>query len=262
MPSNYHMQLEACRIIFASEASSPIQTVEIPSWVRDLIMSSENIAKQAKFGPLRLRNESRLSTLKIIGKDNPFELCPLEAQLCAFAEFQGVMGNAVSNDRIQEEACNIITCMEKTSTFPSDTFKNFMITLIYTSTGWLSRFQQRIGVPLHGDDGKALAASSSIHAPGANPDMSRHPSSLVSSHPLFYQPASISTSNDFTKDTSAYNPGAVQFSPFVNNANFHDWLVRDLTRWVTATISPNNPHCHIPSDKELQHQARCIMYDE
>lgn len=49
---------------------------------------------------------------------------------------------------------------------------------------------------------------------------------------------------------------------FLNDDNFHRWLARELGRWVVATMSPNNPNCHKPSDEELRHQARCILYDE
>ncbi|KAH7133755.1 hypothetical protein EDB81DRAFT_727209 [Dactylonectria macrodidyma] len=48
---------------------------------------------------------------------------------------------------------------------------------------------------------------------------------------------------------------------FHNDNNFDRWLTRELRRWVKATMSPNNPSSHIPSDEELQHQARCILYD-
>lgn len=49
---------------------------------------------------------------------------------------------------------------------------------------------------------------------------------------------------------------------FLNDRNFHQWLARELGRWVVATMSPNNPNRHTPSDEELRHQARCILYDE
>ncbi|KAF7561050.1 hypothetical protein G7046_g3095 [Stylonectria norvegica] len=49
---------------------------------------------------------------------------------------------------------------------------------------------------------------------------------------------------------------------FLNDHNLYRWLGRELRRWVLATMSPNNPNCHIPSDEELQHQARCILYDD
>ncbi|KAH7137392.1 hypothetical protein B0J13DRAFT_77810 [Dactylonectria estremocensis] len=49
---------------------------------------------------------------------------------------------------------------------------------------------------------------------------------------------------------------------FHNDNNFDRWVTRELRRWVKATMSPNNPNSHTPSDDELQHQARCILFDE
>jgi len=45
------------------------------------------------------------------------------------------------------------------------------------------------------------------------------------------------------------------------DTNFHRYFVGDLARWVASTVSPNNPNTHVPSDEEIQHQARWIMYD-
>ncbi|TDZ41026.1 Homeobox protein HD-2 [Colletotrichum trifolii] len=49
---------------------------------------------------------------------------------------------------------------------------------------------------------------------------------------------------------------------FFNDANFHRWLTLELRRWVAATMSPNNPSRHVPTDEELQHQARFIVYED
>ncbi|KAF5019725.1 hypothetical protein F66182_8268 [Fusarium sp. NRRL 66182] len=36
----------------------------------------------------------------------------------------------------------------------------------------------------------------------------------------------------------------------------------ELKRWVMATMSPYNPTWHVPSDNELRHQARCLLYND
>jgi hypothetical protein len=48
----------------------------------------------------------------------------------------------------------------------------------------------------------------------------------------------------------------------LNDANCYRRLSRALARWVAATMSPNNPARHVPTDAEIQHQARWIFYDE
>ena len=49
---------------------------------------------------------------------------------------------------------------------------------------------------------------------------------------------------------------------FLNDANCYRRLAKELKRWVAGTMSANNPNRHVPSDAELQHQARWILYDE
>ncbi len=48
---------------------------------------------------------------------------------------------------------------------------------------------------------------------------------------------------------------------FLNDANCYRRLAKELGRFVASTMSPNNPNSHVPSDEELQHQARWILYD-
>jgi hypothetical protein len=145
MPDNASMQLEACRIVFASEVLSTKQNTPSSSWLRDLIMSSQQIATEAKFGPLRLRNECRFSTLKINGRDNIFELCPLEAQLWTFAKAKEVTAVAITDENLQEEASKIVNYMEQISKTPSDVFANWLLKLIYVNTDWLQSFKTRAG---------------------------------------------------------------------------------------------------------------------
>ncbi|KAF9870299.1 C2H2 type zinc finger domain-containing protein [Colletotrichum karsti] len=147
MPSEEEMQLEACRIIFASEVLS-IREISYPfSWLRDVIMSSDEIMRQAKFGPLRSQIENRLSTLKINGKDNLFEACPLENQLHEFVRAKRLLGLTAMDEELQEEACKIVGRIEEVSTTPSDFIANWLVKMIYTGTGWLANFRQRAHLP-------------------------------------------------------------------------------------------------------------------
>ncbi|KUJ17218.1 uncharacterized protein LY89DRAFT_617031 [Mollisia scopiformis] len=49
---------------------------------------------------------------------------------------------------------------------------------------------------------------------------------------------------------------------FLNDANCYGRLVRELSRFVTSCMSPNNPMQHVPTDAEIQNQARWIIYDD
>lgn len=272
MPENSAMQLEACRIIFASEVLSTIQNVTPSSWLRDLLMSCKQTANEAKFGPLRLRDESRFSVVKINGRDNLFELCPLEAQLWTFVKSKEATGVAVTDEAIQEEASKIINYMEQTSKTPSDVFANWLITLIYADTDWLQNFKERASSGQSLPDAKPFAPSPGLNlaydsAPVMRPvplQMQTAPPTADANMPnVHIDPATyhLARGLDAPLDKNNLFPPA-RSRMFINSTNFFSWLVRDLARWVAATMSPNNPNCHIPTDEELQHQARCIVYDE
>ncbi|KAL7929208.1 hypothetical protein V8C35DRAFT_200658 [Trichoderma chlorosporum] len=49
---------------------------------------------------------------------------------------------------------------------------------------------------------------------------------------------------------------------FLSDANCYGRLEKELTRFVTSCLSPNNPLRHIPTDEEIQYQARWIIYDD
>ncbi|KAL7916845.1 hypothetical protein GGI35DRAFT_50015 [Trichoderma velutinum] len=58
-------------------------------------------------------------------------------------------------------------------------------------------------------------------------------------------------------------PDGLQVGAYMlHDPNFLKWLGRELGRWVTSIMSPNNPNSHIPSDAEIQHHARFLVYDD
>jgi hypothetical protein len=272
MLDNSSMQHQACRIIFASEVLSTVKDKTPASWLRDLIMACKQIADEAKFGPLRLRKESRFSTLQINGRDNLFEQCPLEAQLWTFVKAKEATGVAVSDENIQEEAGKIVTYMEQTSKTPSDMFANWLIKLIYASTNWLQSFRTRACTTQLRSAMDYMPQGSELNTSyDSAPELRPLPTRLETVSPtsesnlpnVYIDPATyhLVRGLDTPQETNHLFPPA-RSRIFINSANFFSWLVRDLARWVAATMSPNNPNCHIPTDEELQHQARCIVYDE
>ncbi|TDZ51856.1 Homeobox protein 4 [Colletotrichum trifolii] len=357
MPSDEEMQLEACRIIFASEVLS-IREISNPfSWLRDLIMSDEDIMRQAKFGPMRSQIENRLSTLKINGKDNLFEACPLENQLHEFVRAKRLLGLTAMDDELQEEACKIVGRIEEVSTTPSDFIANWLVKEIYTSTSWLANFRQRahlprtediaangnerptdltkIGSTIHNystlehsladymssqramgiepddadlqrqariiiyefDDGWNQTAADNLEwlyafkqrhqfmpgdsslttspasqgnmgpggvqlsVSGTSPSVMSSANAAGTSRPLV---ADGALSSYLPSSSAGVGPGSfVKTGPFfLNDANCYRRLARELGRWVAATMSINNPNSHIPTDAEIQHQARWILYDD
>ena len=340
IPSAQEIQFDACRIIFAAEVPA-YRAAERGSWLRDLILSVGDIVHRAKLSPLRSPTESRLTFLKIIGQDHPFEGCPLEARLQDFARNRP--GSAVTDGELQQEACRIIQHMENNSASPTDIPATWLLELARSSTNWLSAFRQRNGLartdslPVlqpsvadpsmidlilhnynelerrltehveilrgHGiepddanlrqqalrlinefenDEWKEAAAKNHSwlarfkrrHLPWSS--SYSPPETPGSSSTGHNQPQKgVVSSSGFTDS----NPGPVSkfggpdpaIKPvinaksgfyFLNDPNYDRWVARELARWVAATMSPHNPNRHVPTDEELQHQARWIMYEE
>ena len=120
LPTHNAMQLEACRIIIACEHKGgegvPTSALEKgDSWLRDLIMSSEDLTREARSRSMELSNDGEISFLKIHGQHYLFEKCPLESQLRIFVEFERLMGVHAHDSHIQNEAYEIIRRKEEDS---------------------------------------------------------------------------------------------------------------------------------------------------
>lgn len=353
-PSDDELQHEACCIIYASEASSRAVLGSRTSWLRDLLMSSDQINRRAQLSPLRGIAENRLGLLKINGKDNIFEDCSMEKQLIDLVKARSLLGLVVLDRELQVEACNILSRMEESSIRPSDEIANFMRRLICKNQTWLCSFRQRAGLPIspnsmesqnqstastaytysqlehelgefmktqramgleptddelrryaHGavhrsqgswestaaDD---LAWLSAFKQQYAQQQIQQTPSSNSGSPPTTLESLVAEGSNTGTaldpfnpalaiKDdltispfprsgtNSPVNASVSQSSDitalrkgrlFLNSSNNYHTLVRELSRYVASCMSPNNPAQHTPTDEEIRHQARWIMFDE
>ncbi|KAM0545594.1 hypothetical protein ACHAPJ_011294 [Fusarium lateritium] len=147
MPTENEMQLEACRIFFASDALSHGDLVCF-SWLHDLVFSNVEISQQAQFGPLRSNGENRLPSMEISGKNNIFEGCPFETQLQEFVHAKQLLGLSIRDDELREECCMIVGRLEEVSATPSDFIANWLIKVIHSPGDWLSPFRQRAGIEL------------------------------------------------------------------------------------------------------------------
>jgi hypothetical protein len=334
LPTSDEMQLEACRIILASEALSG-QEVRPASWLRDVITSREDILLNARFRTVRLPAEGRLPAIKINGKDNLFDNCEFESQLNGYAELQGLLDMQITSRDLQQEACRIVGQIEDISSTPSDFIASWLIRLMNSSTAWLSGFQGRNGIsgPAGPDDG--FNADATIHDYSflepkltefleAERIMGNEPTDArlrrqariivhlsdegwgqtaaddeywMAGFKQRHQPADLPAwvppstlhqrgfpmpmfSPKFTDSSPAARvaPAAPQAdhhlvaaarslvrkpgSLHINDANYFQWIEKELTQWVAATMSPHNPACHVPSDQEIQHYARWVSFNE
>lgn len=279
MPTNDAIQLDACRVIFAAEAAADVKAEEArgalvshDSWFRDLIMSSMELATQARFGPIRTASESRHQQLKANGKDHLFDQCPLEDSLRAFVIEQRIRGNPTTDAQLQTHMCEIIRELEASSSTPSDMFANWLVKGIYSTPTWLSSFKQRAGI-VDGIESPELDSQMT-----SQPDVEEWARIMDASLSQPNTGTLMPTTNVFTtflldseRDDTAVRPinNQTMFNmngkPTVllpDDTNFHRVFETDIKRWIAATMSSKNPNCHIPSDEEIQHQGRWIMYGE
>ncbi|KAF4947409.1 hypothetical protein FGADI_10480 [Fusarium gaditjirri] len=317
LPSHESLQLEACRIMFASEVTFPEANLDShgsPSWFRDLLLSSNEIAQQARFAPIRSSTESRLSVLRVKGKNSLFEECPLESRLQAFMRDRRMRGlSEISDGELQKEAGRIVMQMESELQTKPEFVANWLTGFLYNSTNWIGDFRRRADL-LSADDSWKLPSPGNMTWPTEPTSaQAQHDLSWVNNSSLFdgndwsfggqagpsgasmtwqaNEPANNADQSTF--DTSLDNftwlwsddksppkipqttpsPGAEGESGLrptwlgpgiyvLNDPNHLPWFAREMKRWVKAAMSPNNPICHVPSDEELRHQARCLLYND
>ncbi|KAJ3524208.1 hypothetical protein NM208_g12143 [Fusarium decemcellulare] len=151
MPGIQDMQFEACRIILASESMGHEQQQQQPiSWLRDLIVSDQEVLQRAKLSPVRSAAETRLYPLQVKGKATLFESCPFEAQLRDFIQAKSLLhlSENISDTELRDECCRIIGRMEEVSTTPSDFIATWLVRLIHSEGDWLVAFRERSNMPL------------------------------------------------------------------------------------------------------------------
>ncbi|KAL5119953.1 hypothetical protein ACEQ8H_002051 [Pleosporales sp. CAS-2024a] len=291
LPADDEIQIEACRIIFAADSApeadlSPVPVMSRESWLRDLVMSSDELTKRARFGPIRTSSESRHSPLRINGKEHVFEDCPCEAQLRAYVVEQQISGLSITNAQLQTKMCELVRHMECISVTPSGIFANWLLKCIGSGTWWFQEFKQRAGMVdtinrssvmqdtcAQQEQGQwqqtandsffvtdpltTLTNQESFHSAVAEPLPSMGmPGANLPSITLDEQDI-IPLTQITMFDTHGRSQGFL--SP--EDTNFFRIFESDMRRWVASTMSPKNPNCHVPSDQEIQHQARWIVYD-
>ncbi|KAM0490132.1 hypothetical protein ACHAP8_011858 [Fusarium lateritium] len=257
----------------------------------------------ACFAPIRSRAESRLSVLRIKGKNALFEECPLESRLQAFVTKRANGIYAMSDDELQREAGRIILQMESDLQTKPEFVANWLIGFLNHSTSWVAQFRRRavsndhnapepshIGQwqdggqwqfdPLSHEAQNSLPSGNEWllvgHGDAADIDKtwgietenSTNLSSTDASLRDFtwlwsddQSPPAIPQSNLSPGDDSQSTLRPTWLGPGIyvlNDPNHIPWFAREMKRWVKAAMSPNNPICHVPSDEELRHQARCF----
>ncbi|RBA13450.1 hypothetical protein FPRO05_02243 [Fusarium proliferatum] len=294
------LQLEGCRIILAAEGlmrGDAHDEAEAGSWLRDIFFSNNDISQRARFSPLRSKTESCLVVPKLHGQRQLFDGCPLEAQLRNFMLDSAWSGQAMPSDaELRAEACRIVSELGSCFTFLlEDAVATWLTALIESAPGYLSAFRMRVQIEANirtPSDGQNASFGGLCGAAHSLQDVMQPPTSITA-EPIRHFPndnnlrngldfcgrqeGSLTDNMSLARDnilrrqsrTSTTSQSPQDHRPswikvnlyFLNDANCHRWLGRELGRWVLSTTSLNNPNSHIPSDEELRHQARCIFDD-
>lgn len=176
--------------------------------------------------------KSRFTELRIHSKNDIFEHCKLESALREYVDMLGLLSLEVGDEELQREACEIIKNMGGASPM----FVGLLVGLVNASTKWLVPFRSRAG--LSGHESGQIETQDNL--------------SQLNALPFFGSNA---------HDSIALAPALDQKIVSLNDGNMYRGFTRDLTRYVARTISPLNPTSHVPTDEELQYQARWIEYD-
>ncbi|OAA48078.1 homeobox and C2H2 transcription factor [Beauveria brongniartii RCEF 3172] len=251
-PTDTEIQLEACRIIRSADILSTDPTAACGSWLRDLVMSCKEIARDAMFQSVRGQEENRMSTLRINGKDNIFQDCAFESELRQFTLSLPQDGREVANWELQVEADRVLRRAQQVSISNKDNVLNWLLRLTYNSTDWLVDFRRRLFEAV--EQGEKASEIS----PPAGDAMTLDPKALGVESPMSLD----LTQQDPTKERhKAATASRIGFYD-LNDANGYRRLARGLARFVASSMSDCNPNKHIPSDEEIQQQARWLEYGE
>ncbi|KAK8010848.1 hypothetical protein PG990_009813 [Apiospora arundinis] len=120
------------------------------------------------------------------------------------------------------------------------------------------------------DDGEWLVGFRARHSGASDPAATLTDASLLSQSqpqkppsPLSgFTTTSVSTPGLQRPQLPGYERKPSTFMYFVNDPSCYRRLGKELGRFVAFTMSENNPNRHVPTDEELQHQARWIGYDD
>lgn len=252
VPCTQDLQYESCCIIIGSEVLSKQPGLPGPSWLRDLLMSSPELVQRARMRPMKNLLKSKITQLEIHGKRNIFEDCVVEAQLQKFVASSMEKGITVGITELQLEASRITSSMELSSPKPLATLTNFFNELIFASTQWLLPFCKRVHLRL----GESVTGLGSI---SRAPELGTFATNAPQPTPKVHE-VNLNKAREVHQNLTAPISNAPPY--FQDDSNCYRRLTKELSRYVSTALSPRNPAKHVPTDEELQYQARWIMFDE
>ncbi|KAI8956150.1 hypothetical protein F4801DRAFT_525626 [Xylaria longipes] len=249
---DHELQYEACRVLGRMEERSSNPSEAIANWVIRMINTSSSWLEDFRQRAHLPRSEDvgdayKRSTDPKTIDSTIHNYSRLEAELGEYLQLQRTLGNQPTDADLQRQARIIVYEVddEWNQTAADD-------------TEWLELFRGRHppksshASPVSGGS----LSSGRQHASTPNNSIPLEP--FHTAHLSGKSPQANAGQSPGGSSTSSIKPGA----RFLNDANCFRRLARDLARFVTATMSANNPNRHMPTDEELKHQARWIVYDD
>ncbi|KAF7871727.1 hypothetical protein EAF04_003834 [Stromatinia cepivora] len=261
------LQVEACRIIDEAELTAAVPCKGAVSWFKYLIKDSTGWLADFR-RRAGLPRSSEMADEGVRSKDETsidhaiHNYARLEAEMKDYVQLQFSLGIKPADSDLQRHARLIVYGNDDqwNQTWADDPL---YLHIFKTRNGLAPAAENKPSVmfPTAMDSPeRAASPSRTLHWELENYEArSRLGSKGTSPNMSYNQPVhTLEASNQPSTNSNPTQP----LKYFLNDANCYNRLVRELSRFVARCMSPNNPNQHIPTDAELQNQARWVIYDD
>ncbi|KAI9642183.1 hypothetical protein NHQ30_008985 [Ciborinia camelliae] len=261
------LQVEACRVLDEAELTAAVPCKSAVSWFKYLIKDSTSWLADFR-RRAGLPRSSEMANEGVRSKDETsidhaiHNYARLEAELKDYVQLQSTLGIKPSDFDLQRHARFIVYGSDDqwNQTWADDPL---YLHIFKTRNGLAPAAENKPSImfPTAMDSPDQAASSPrTLHWELENIETRNCPGSKgTSSNANYNQPVhTLKTANQPSANCNPSQP----LKYFLNDANCYNRLVRELSRFVARCMSPNNPNQHIPTDAELQNQARWVIYDD
>ncbi|CAD6445734.1 483e574b-060e-4d69-a6b5-c9bd24553dc6 [Sclerotinia trifoliorum] len=261
------LQVEACRIIDEAELTAAVPCKGAVSWFKYLIKDSTGwLADFRRRAGLprscEMANEGVRSKDETSIDHGIHNYARLEAEMKDYVQLQFSLGKKPADPDLQRHARLIVYGNDDqwNQTWADDPL---YLHIFKTRNGLAPAAENKPSIMFPtaiGSPERAESPSRTSHWELENYEARSPPGSKGNSPNMNYnQPVhTLEASNQPSTNSNPTQP----LKYFLNDANCYNRLVRELSRFVARCMSPNNPNQHIPTDGELQNQARWVIYDD
>lgn len=252
--TDYELQVEACNIVGRMEEKSVKPSEDVANFVLLLIYNNtlwtsgfrQRAGLPVPEGIMDLKDQSATNY-------TIYNYSQLEVELAEFTRNQRALGSSPTDDELRNHARCVVHKCSKSQT-PAETAAD--------NKAWLDAFKQR-----HLETGTSQPSQSNSDSPVTTlesliADVNNIRAGAVGSG---FSPFTGSGTNGPANAQHPESPatyGMDRNSRFSNASKNYHQLVRELARYVASAVSPNHPNRHVPTDEEIRHQARWILYDD